>query len=267
MLRSWPTLLADPRVTTHTIDWTKGQPTGTTQDPGGLGLTSATSYDSQSRVATTSQPASGGSDAGTKTTYYAADGTGTCGNRPEWADLVCQTAPAAAISGGGSNPTGLPTKTFEYGLYGQPTKVTETANGVTRTISSGFDAAGRATTFTTTGGLGAAVPAGTTTFDPASGLPLTVTSSAGGTITQAYDALGREISYTDADGGTATTSYDASDRPLTVTDSVPSTTSYTYDTTIDPRGLATSVTDSVAGTFTARYDADGAVTSQTLPGG
>jgi len=266
--RSWPTLMADPRVTTHTIDWTKGQPTGTTQDPGGLGLTDTTSYDSQSRVAATSQPASSGSDAGTtKTTYYTAGGTGTCGNRPEWADLVCQIAPAAAISGGGSNPTGLPTKTFEYGLYGQAAKVTETANGVTRTTTSGFDAAGRATTLTTTGGLGAAVPAGTTTYDAATGLPLKETSTDGSTITKAYDALGREISYTDADGGTTTTSYDALDRPVTVTDSVPSTTTYTYDTTIDPRGMATSVTDSVAGTFSARYDADGVVTSQTLPGG
>jgi RHS repeat-associated protein len=266
--RSWSTLLADPRVTTHTIDWTKGQPTGTTQDPGGLGLTSATSYDSQNRVAATSQPASGGSDAGTtRTTYYSASGTGTCGNRPEWADLVCQTAPAAAISGGGGNPAQLPTKTFEYGLYGQPTKVTETANGVTRTTTSGFDTAGRATTVTTTGGLGAAVPAGTTTYDAATGLPLKDTSTDGGVITKAYDALGREISYTDADGGTTTTSYDALDRPVKATDNVPSTTTYTYDTTIDPRGLSTSVTDSVAGTFTARYDADGAVTVQTLPGG
>ncbi|WP_280880315.1 RHS repeat-associated core domain-containing protein [Streptomyces pseudovenezuelae] len=267
--RSWPTLLADPRVTTNTVDWTKGQPTGTTQDPGGLGLTAGTSYDSQSRVSATALPASSGSDAGTtRTTYYTGNGTGTCGNRPEWADLVCQTAPAAAIGGGGgSNPTGRPTKTFEYGLYGQATKVTETANGVTRTTTSGFDAAGRSTTLTTSGGLGAAVPAGTTTYDSATGLPLKDTSTDGGTVTKAYDALGRDISYTDADGGATTTSYDALDRPVTVTDSVPSTTTYTYDTTIDPRGLVTSVADSVAGTFAARYDADGAVTSQTLPGG
>ncbi|MFD5589649.1 DNRLRE domain-containing protein [Streptomyces sp. NPDC127063] len=266
--RSWPTLLADPRVTTHTIDWTKGQPTGTTQDPGGLNLTTGTSYDSQSRVAATSLPASTGSDAGTsRTLYYTAGGTGACSGRPEWADLVCQISPAAAVTGGGSNPAGLPIKTFEYGLYGQPTKVTETANGVTRTTTSAFDGAGRATTVTTTGGIGTAVPAGTTTYDSATGLPLQDTSTAGGTVTKAYDALGREISYTDADGGTTTTAYDALDRPVTVTDSVPSTTTYTYDTSVDPRGVATSVTDSVAGTFTARYDADGALTSQTLPGG
>ncbi|MEU0431692.1 DNRLRE domain-containing protein [Streptomyces sp. NPDC006290] len=266
--RFWPALLADPRVTSNTIDWAKGLATATTQDPGGINISAATAYDSQSRVAAGSQPASTGSDAGTiKTSYYTSGGTGACANRPEWADLVCQTAPAAAITGGGSNPTGLPTKTIEYGLYGQATKVTEVANGVTRTTTSGFDAAGRATTVTTSGGLGSVVPAGTTTYDSATGLPLTDTSTSGGTISKAYDTLGREISYTDADGGTTTTSYDALDRPVTVTDNAPSTTTYTYDTAIDPRGLATSVTDSVGGTFTARYDADGAVISQALPGG
>ncbi|MFJ3757727.1 DNRLRE domain-containing protein [Streptomyces sp. NPDC090080] len=266
--RSWPTLTADPRVTSHTIDWSKGQPTGTTQDPGGLNITSSTAYDAQNRVAATSQPASTGSDAGaTRTTYYTATGSGTCGNRPEWADLVCQTTPAATITGGGSNPAELPTRTFEYGLYGQAVKVTETANGRTRTVSSGFDSAGRASTVTTAGGLGAAVPASTTSYDTSTGLPVKVTSPDGGTITQVYDALGRRISYTDADGGTTSTSYDNLDRPVTVTDSVPSTTTYTYDTSAEPRGLATSVTDSVAGTFTTQYDADGAVASQTLPGG
>ncbi|NEB90593.1 DNRLRE domain-containing protein [Streptomyces bauhiniae] len=266
--RSWPTLTADPRVTSYAIDWAKGQPTGTTQDPGGLNIMSTTGYDTQNRVAATAQPASSGSDAGTtRTTYYTATGTGTCGNRPEWADLVCQTAPAAAVTGGGSNPAALPTRTFEYGQYGQAVKVTETANGVTRTVSSGFDTAGRATTLTTAGGVGAAAPASTTSYDPATGLPVKVASTSGGTITEAYDALGRRISYTDADGGTTTTAYDALDRPVTVSDGVPSTTTYTYDTGIDPRGLATSVTDSVAGTFTTRYDADGAVVTQTLPGG
>ncbi|MFF9392607.1 hypothetical protein [Streptomyces griseoluteus] len=89
--RSWPTLTADPRVTTYAIDRAKGQPTGTTQDPGGLNITSTTGYDAQNRVSDTAQPASSGSDAGTtRTTYYSATGTGTCGNRPEWADLVCR---------------------------------------------------------------------------------------------------------------------------------------------------------------------------------
>ncbi|MGV9888492.1 DNRLRE domain-containing protein [Streptomyces sp. NPDC003395] len=266
--RSWPDLTADPRVTSTTYDWAKGLPTATIQDPGGLAITTTTGYDDQGRVTSTSQPASSGSDAGTTvTTYYTADGTGTCGGRPEWADAVCQTGPAAAVTGGGSNPATLPTKTTQYDRWGNPTTVTETSGGSTRTTTTAYDGAGRPTTVTVSGGLGATVPAVTTSYDSATGQAVKQTSTTGGTLTKAYDQLGRLISYTDADGGTTSTQYDALDRPLKVTDSVPSTTTYTYDTTVDPRGLATSMTDSVAGTFTARYDADGKLTKQTLPGG
>ncbi|MFE2279388.1 RHS repeat-associated core domain-containing protein [Streptomyces sp. NPDC059454] len=266
--RSWPTLTADPRVTTTAYDWVKGQPTATTVDPSGLAITTTTGYDAQGRVNRKSQPASSGSDAGTTiTTYYTADGTGTCGGRPEWADQVCRIAPAADVTGGGSNPAQLPTKVLEYGLFGQATKIIETANGVTRTTTTGYDPAGRATTVSMSGGVGTAVPSGTTAFDEATGLPVSHTSPTGGTVTKSYDQLGRQTTYTDADGGTTTTRYDALDRPTTVTDNVPSTTTYTYDTAVDPRGLLTSVTDSVAGTFTARYDEDGELVTQGLPGG
>ncbi|WP_079175436.1 DNRLRE domain-containing protein [Streptomyces malaysiense] len=266
--RSWPDLLADTRVTATAYDWAKGLPTSTTQDPGGLAITTITGYDDQGRVIKTSQPASSGTDAGTTvTSYYTGDGTGTCGGRPEWADAVCQSGPAAATTGGGSNPTTLPTKTTQYDRWGNPTTVTETSGSTTRTTTNGYDNAGRPTTVTVSGGLGTAIPAVTTTYDNATGQVATQTSTAGGTITKAYDRLGRMMSYTDADNGTTTTQYDALDRPAKVTDSVPSTTTYTYDTSIDPRGLTTSMTDSVAGTFTARYDADGDLATEGLPGG
>ncbi|GGX82505.1 RHS repeat protein [Streptomyces fructofermentans] len=266
--RSWPTLTADPRVTTTTYDWVKGQQTSSTVDPGGLAITTSAGYDSQGRVNRESQPASSGSDAGTTlVTYYTADGTGTCGGKPEWADQICRLAPAADVAGGGSNPAQLPTKVLEYGLFGQATKIIETANGVTRTTTTGYDAAGRVTTLTISGGVGTAVPSGTTAFDDATGLPVSHTSSTGGTISRTYDKLGRQMTYTDADGGATTTRYDALDRPTTVTDNVPSTTTYTYDTAVDPLGRLTSVTDSVAGTFTARYDEDGELATQGLPGG
>ncbi|MFE1293841.1 DNRLRE domain-containing protein [Streptomyces sp. NPDC058731] len=266
--RSWPDLTADARVVATAYDWAKGLPTSVTKDPGGLALTTTTGYDDQGRVTSTSQPASSGSDAGTTvTTYYTADGTGTCGGRPEWADAVCQTGPAAAVTGGGSNPATLPTKTTQYDRWGNPTTVTETSGGSTRTTTTAYDGAGRPTTVTVSGGLGAAVPAVTTSYDSATGQAVKQTSTTGGTLTKAYDQLGRLMSYTDADGGTTSTQYDALDRPLKVTDSVPSTTTYTYDTTVDPRGLATSMTDSVAGTFTARYDADGDLATEGLPGG
>jgi YD repeat-containing protein len=147
-------------VTATGYDWVKGLPTSTTKDPAGLNITTTTAYDDQGRVTRTTLPASTGSDAGsTITTYYTGDGTGTCGGRPEWADAVCQTSPAGAITGGGSNPSQLPTKTTQYNLWGTPAIVTETAAGVTRTTTTAFDGAGRPTTVTYTGGLGAAVPA------------------------------------------------------------------------------------------------------------
>ncbi|CAK7288441.1 DNRLRE domain-containing protein [Streptomyces misionensis] len=266
--RSWPDLLADARVTATGYDWAKGLPTSSTQDPGGLALTTTTGYDDQGRVTSTSLPASGGNDAGTTvTSYYSGDGVGTCGGRPEWADAVCQTGPAAAITGGGSNPTTLPTKTTQYDRWGNPTTVTETSGSTTRTTTTGYDDAGRQSTVTVTGGLGTAVPSVTTTYDSATGQTAKQISTAGGTISKAYDQLGRLMSYTDADGAVTTTQYDALDRPTKVSDSVPSTTTYAYDTSIDPRGLTTSITDSVAGTFGARYDADGELNKETMPGG
>ena len=59
-----------------------------------------------------------------------ATGTGPCQGRPEWADLVCSTGPAGAITGGGSNPASCPITTTEYDWWARPAKVTETANGV-----------------------------------------------------------------------------------------------------------------------------------------
>ncbi|MBY8881604.1 hypothetical protein [Actinacidiphila acidipaludis] len=105
------------------------------------------------------QPKSTGSDAAaTVTTYYAATGTGACNGRPEWAGLLCSTAPAGAITGGASNPDQRPTTTTEYDRYGNPSKITETANGITRTTTNTYDAAERKTATTLTGGAGTAVP-------------------------------------------------------------------------------------------------------------
>ncbi|MFJ8493715.1 DNRLRE domain-containing protein [Streptomyces sp. NPDC094038] len=258
---------ADVRTTKTEYDWVKGLPTATTTDPSGLALKTTTSYDSQGRVTKTTLPKSSGTDAGaTMTTYYSATGTGACNAKPEWADLVCSTGPAAAITGGGSNPTQLPTKTIEYDRWGNTAKVTETANSVTRTTTNTYDSAGRIKTVSVSGGVGTAVLDTTTTYDADSGDVATVTSN-GQTITHTYDQLGREISYNDGAGNTAATQYDALGRVTQTTDSAPSTTTYTYDTSKDPRGLETSRTDSVAGTFAATYDADGDLTTESLPGG
>lgn len=256
----------DVRTAKTEYDWVKGLPTKQISDPAGLALTTTTAYDAQGRVIKTSLPKSNGTDAGTTvTTYWSATGTGACNGRPEWADQVCSVGPAGVITGGGSNPSQLPTKTTEYDRWGNTAKVTETANGSTRTSTSTYDGAGRVKTVSVTG-VGTAVPDTTTTYDPDSGDVATVTAG-GQTISHSYDQLGREISYNDGAGNTTTTAYDALGRVVKTTDSAPSTTTYSYDTAKDPRGLETSRTDSVAGTFSATYDADGDLTTQTLPGG
>ncbi|MFJ6725699.1 DNRLRE domain-containing protein [Streptomyces sp. NPDC091281] len=258
---------ADVRTTSKQYDWVKGLATASITDPSGLALRTTTSYDSQGRVTKSALPKSSGSDAGaTVTTYYSATGTGTCHGKPEWADLVCSTGPAGAITGGGSNPTQLPTKTTEYDRWGNAAKTTETANSVTRTTTNTYDGAGRVQTAAVSGGIGTAVPDTTTTYDTDSGDVATVTSN-GQTITHTYDRLGREIAYNDGAGNTASTQYDALGRPVKTTDSAPSTTTYAYDITKDPRGLETSRVDSVAGTFAATYDADGNLATESLPGG
>ncbi|SBT92706.1 RHS repeat-associated core domain-containing protein [Streptomyces sp. DI166] len=267
-VREHPSVHGETRVTQTVYDWAKGQPAQTIQDPGGLAITTKTEYDAQGRIVKQLLPGANGSDAGTRvTTYWSATGSGPCAGRPEWADLVCSVTAGGAITGGGSNPTGLPTTVTEYDWWGNPNKVTETANGVTRTTTTSYDDAGRQTKVAVTGGVGPAVPASTTEYDPANGQAVRTTSPTGGTITKVFDKLGRQVSYTDADGGTTTTEYDLLNRPVKVTDTVPSTVTYTYDHTAEPRGLATSTTDSVAGTFRATYDADGSVATEKLPGG
>ncbi|MFE3965371.1 RHS repeat-associated core domain-containing protein, partial [Streptomyces cyaneofuscatus] len=267
-VREHPSVMGESRAVRATYDWTKGLPVNTVKAPDGLAITENTEYDAQGRVTKQRLPGATGADAGTRvTTYWSATGTGTCQGRPEWADLVCSTGPAGAITGGGTNPSQTPVTTTEYDWWGNPAKVTETANGVTRTTTATYDAAGRPTKTAVTGGIGQTVPEATTEYDPATGQAVKTASPTGGTITKAYDRLGRLISYTDADGGKTTTEYDLLNRPVKVTDTAPSTVTYTYDHTIEPRGLVTRTSDSVAGVFEAIYDADGSVASEKLPGG
>jgi RHS repeat-associated protein len=258
---------ADTRTSKTTYDWTLGQATRTTVDPAGLAITTATGYNAAGNVISNSQPSSTGSDAGTTTTtYYTATGSSPCGGHPEWADLVCQTAPAGAITGGGSNPSQRTTTTTTYNLYGLPSTVTQTANGVTRTTTATYDAAGRNSTTAVSGGVGQAVQTTTTTYNTSNGQQAKVTTPDGASATWSYDQLGRGMSSTDADANTATVQYDALDRPTQTSDSAPSTTTYTYDTSKDPRGVPTTQTDSKAGSFSATYDADGNVSTESLPG-
>ncbi|MFF3821038.1 RHS repeat-associated core domain-containing protein [Streptomyces bluensis] len=267
-IREHPGIQGETRVVQNAYDWARGLQTKTIEDPGGLAITTTTEYDAQGRETKRIAPGADSTAATSRmTTYWSAGGTGACAGRPEWADLVCSTGPAGAITGGGSNPTQLPDMSTEYDWWGNVAKTTETAGGSTRTTTIGTDDAGRTTSAKITGGVGTAAPESTTTYDTATGRTIKTVSPTGGTITTGYDKLGRVISYTDADGGTTTTEYDLLDRPVKRSNNIPSAVTYTYDHTAEPRGLATKVVDSVAGTFTATYDADGNLTEEKLPGG
>ncbi|UIX31309.1 DNRLRE domain-containing protein [Streptomyces sp. GQFP] len=249
---------ADTSTTTTTYDWTTGEEKAVS---GGNASAVVTTYDSAGRVATTRTAASSGSDAGTLAyTYYSADATGTCSSAI-FAGLLCKTAPAAAITGGGTNPTEAVTTVYTYDRWGQIATKAETANSVTRTTTNTVDAAGRLTSTAVTGGTGTATPATTFTYNTANGRIAAQTANSQ-TIAYGYDSLGRQLTYTDGAGNTSTTSYDLLDRPVKTTDSAPSTVTYAYNTA----GSLTTLTDSVAGTFTGTYDADGTLTSETLPG-
>ncbi|MEU5168711.1 DUF6973 domain-containing protein [Streptomyces mutomycini] len=267
-VREHPSIHAETRVSETVYDWGKGLPVKEVQDPGGLAITTTAQYDSQGREVKNIAPGGTGTDAATTvTSYWSATGSGACAGRPEWADMVCSTGPGGAVTGGGSNPAQLPTTTTEYDWWGNAAKATEAVTGAIRTVTTTRDAAGRPTTVKTTGTGGQAVPDVTTEYDTATGRPYKTVSSTGGTVTKAYDKLGRQISYTDADGGTTGVTYDTLGRPAKITDNVPSTRTFTYDHTAEPRGLATKVVDSVAGAFTATYSADGSVDTEELPGG
>jgi RHS repeat-associated protein len=256
----------DVRSNTTAYDWTLGAPTRTTEDPDGLNISKTTGYDSAGRVTDTSLPMSNGADAGAvHSTYYTATGSAPCGGKPEWADMLCQIAPKGTITGGGSNPTDLVTKTITYDYYGAEDTTSETANGITRTTTTTYTA-GRPTKITVAGGVGVATADTTITYDTSTGRIATKVASTGGTITHTYDTLGRSLTYTDADSNTTSVQYDALGRTTKISDSVPSTATFTYDTTIEPRGLATSVVDSIAGSFNAEYEANGQVESEQMPG-
>jgi hypothetical protein len=181
-----------------------GQPSAVTTDPSptaGDEITTRTSYDTTGRVTKQQQPSdAAGTSAGTRITTYWDENTGACTGHPEWGDLVCQTKHAAAITGSTSN-TALPNVMTTYNRAGAETVVTRSANGVTSTVSTTFDAALRPASVTTSTGTGGgnAVATQTANYDTTTG-QLTTMTAGGKTISVLIDDLGRQLSYTDGTG-------------------------------------------------------------------
>jgi len=264
--------------------WKLGLPTKQTTVVDGTttnDITRITRYDAEGKAIQSRMPKSNGSDAGTSnTTYYTASGTynpstAPCSGKPEWAGLICRTAPAGAPDTGPTLPSTLVSK---YSALLSPVTVVHTSGSSTRTTATTFLADGRPATVTTTssGITGStAVPATTTTYDTTTGLATKVSTSATDYVQTGYDAWGRPTSYRNSLGETTTTTYvaigSAGAGAVNVVTDPKGTTTYGYgdDANGAPerRGMPTSVTVSGAGTFTGAYDAGGTLTTQTMPGG
>ena len=283
------TATADARTTAYTygnsstnIGWTLGQPLTAVTDSSGLDLvstsvfnTSSSLYNGANLQTGSYMPSntSGGGAGDTETVYYTA-GTNPvvagCGNKPEWADLACQTGPAAQP--GTSGLPNLPVTTYTYDDYlNQVTKTETFGTTGTRVTTTGYDSAERPVTKTITAtgtGMGTAIPETTTVYSANSGLPTdnqTLNSSGAVTtdINTAYDDFGNHLTYTDAAGNITSYTYDLAGRTTSRNDGE-GTETLTYS---DSFGSPTQVTDSQAGTFSATYNPDGSVATVSYPGG
>lgn len=250
---------------------------------GSQDITTTTTYNPLGQVTSTSQPDSNGADPGTRDlAYYTGDASSSvaaCDSHPQWQGLLCQTS----YAGDPATGPAMITTGYSYNDLQETTQRVETSGAVTRTSTTGYDAAGRQTSSATTvTGLSGSTPVPDVSYgyDPATGLPTTTTPTGGadgGPVTTAYDTWGRTKAYTTSTGQT-TTGYDAAGDIATVATPDGTTTSYGYDGTdaagnTEHRGLVTQLTASnPAGggsseTITAAYDAAGNLLEQSLGGG
>ena len=255
-------------IGSDTSGWTLHRALETIQDPGGLDLTTTNLYDTGSGAPTERRlPANpSGGDAHAMLTIYYTAGTNShdsaCGNKPEYADLLCRRKPAAQPSG--SLPPVPITTQVSYNMWDEPLVVTEASAGTTvRTTGYTYDAAARLTTTAITGTVGTAISSVTQSFDSSTQLPTTSVQGSK-TITRSYDSLGRLSTYEDSSGNTSVYGYDLNDRVISVDDGK-STRAISYHDAGENGPFATSIVDADAGTFSATWDAGGDLHTLTYP--
>jgi YD repeat-containing protein len=299
---------SDYEVGTDALGWTYRTPLQNVTDPSGLNLRTRTVLDAatgevlQSRMPNDVASASPGTTAGTTISVYYSRNTisgadSDCGSKPLFDGLLCKTYPADLTPSGGA-PGLITTKVNGYDYLDRATSTTQTPTGDTAharssttvygfnsTITSGVSNNPYATTpqqSATTGGLGTALPAQTTTYDATTGLP---TSLSDGTTadSSSYDDFGRSTSYTENTSATGaqtnvtTVAYDPTNGRVTSQRDQHQRTTYTYNGGNDYRGLPTSTQVDVtatnnstalwSGTFTGGYDSNGRPSTQTDPNG
>ena len=212
-----------------------GRVTGTTTDPGGLNLTTGSTYDQLGRIVEQRGPAVGGS---TPTSQFSYDLDG---------ELLSSTSPTgsrteATYDDAGRRitatqverfpvPTAL-TTTFGWDDAGNQITSTQPNGGVTKAL---YNAAGETLRVTDPAGLV------TSTDHDGLGRPSRTTRPDGTALSTAYDTAGNAVgdSLIDTNGavtGTAYTTYDlegrivaATDRVATAAEAPAHTTSFTYD--------------------------------------
>jgi RHS repeat-associated protein len=204
---------------------------------------------------------------GTQIIYYSAGANSTypsCGEHAEWANLPCQTQPAAQPNTSGV--PNLPVTTATYNMWDQLGKATSTAGTDTRTATATYDSAGRVLTSAISSSVGTAVPTAKYEYNSETGALVkqsTTVGEATQTLTNAFNTLGQLMSYTDADGNVTTYEYEAEkDTRLTHINDGKGTQTYAYDETT---GAIKELADSAAGKFTGSYDVEGNMTSEGYP--
>jgi RHS repeat-associated protein len=209
-----------------------------------------------------------------QTVYYTPKTEATvavCQNRPEWANLPCESQPAHQPEVAGM--PALPVTTITYNMYLEP-EVTKSTSGegseaATRTETDSYDGAGRLVGKETTSSTGTSLPKVTYGYSTTTGLPVKESTGSGSgeqKITEEYNNASQLTSYTDAQGKTATYEYEKEKdlRPIKIADEKGNQTFGYNETT----GELTSLKDSSGASFTASYDAEGNITSETmLPSG
>jgi RHS repeat-associated protein len=250
------------------LGWKLRKPTSVTIDPSGLKLTHTTLYSSTTGdVTETRLPASKGANEAhdTKTIYYTTASNSeypSCGGHAEWANLPCETKPAAQP--GTSGLPELPVAVITYNMLDEPEVTTQTVGSTTRTTKITYDAAGRPLTSSISSTVGTALPTVTYEYNTETGAVAKATAE-GKSISEIYNKIGQVTSYTDASGNISTFEYEPEgDARLTKVSDGKGTQTYSYDTTT---GDLTKLVDSAAGTFTASYDVEGNLLSEGYPNG
>jgi RHS repeat-associated protein len=214
-----------------------------------------------------------------KTIYYTAKeeaAVATCRNHPEWANLPCQTEPAAQPAKGDPLPV---TTISSYSILDEPEITTATAGSSTRTTTMTYDGAGRLLTSEATSTEGKSLPKVTDKYSETTGQLIEQSTGSGSeakTIKSTYNTLGQLTSYTDANGGMTTYEYEGEgsykgekelDGRLKFMDDGKGTQAYTYEETTGALSKLVDTQGTNVLTFTASYDVEGNMTSEAYPNG